>query len=128
MSTRASVAGDPQRICSIPGAWIYAIEYNTGTSFAREPLKVSAQTRAVWTRVQAIRSGAARLVETIKSLAHGRTKAEQAAVKRILEWANEIIAMPDPDMTAEFSVATAKGERPDLTNVLTAIEHKRRIA
>lgn len=110
-----------------PGAWIYAIEYNTGTSFASDPLKVTPQTRAVWTRVQAIRSGAARLVETIKSPVHGQTKAEQAAFKKILAWAHEIIAMPDPDMTAEFSAATAKGERPDLTGVLTAIEHKRRI-
>ncbi|CAN0621555.1 Pyridoxal phosphate biosynthetic protein PdxJ [Burkholderia multivorans] len=110
-----------------PGAWIYAIEYNTGTSFASDPLKVSSQTRAVWTRVQAIRSGAARLVDTIKSPTHGRTKSEQAAFKRILAWANEIIGMPDPDMTAEFSAATAKGQRPDLTDVLTAIEHKRRI-
>ncbi|OED14681.1 pyridoxal phosphate biosynthetic protein PdxJ [Burkholderia sp. A2] len=111
-----------------PGAWIYAIEYNTGTSFASDPLKVSPQTRAVWTRVQAIRSGAARLIETIKSPAHGRTKAEQASFKRILEWAHEIIDMPDPDMTAEFSAATAKGERPDLSDVLTAIGHKQRIA
>ncbi|MBY4866758.1 ParB N-terminal domain-containing protein [Burkholderia anthina] len=110
-----------------PEAWIYAIEYNTGTSFASDPLKVSPQTRAVWTRVQAIRSAAARLVDTIKSLVHGRTKAEQAALKRILAWANELIAMPDPDMTAEFSAATAKGERPYLMDVLTAIEHKRRI-
>ncbi|RQR37830.1 pyridoxal phosphate biosynthetic protein PdxJ [Burkholderia sp. Bp9142] len=110
-----------------PGAWIYSIEYNTGTSFASDPLKVSPQTRAVWTRVQAIRSGAARLVDTIKSPVHGRTKAEQATFKRILAWAHEIIAMPDPDMTAEFSAATAKGERPDLSDVLTAIEHKRRI-
>ncbi|MCA8121217.1 pyridoxal phosphate biosynthetic protein PdxJ [Burkholderia cepacia] len=110
-----------------PGAWIYAIEYNTGTSFASEPLKVSPQTRAVWTRVQAIRSGAARLIETIKSPVHGQTKAEQAAFKQILAWAHEIIAMPDPDMTAEFSAATAKGERPDLSDVLTAMEHKRRI-
>jgi len=110
-----------------PGAWIYAIEYNTGTSFASDPLKVSPQTRAVWTRVQAIRSGAARLVEAIKSPVHGQTKAEQAAFKKILAWAHEIIAMADPDMTAEFSAATAKGERPDLTGVLTAIEHKRRI-
>ncbi|WP_426356301.1 ParB/RepB/Spo0J family partition protein [Burkholderia sp. R-40] len=110
-----------------PGAWIYAIEYNTGTSFASEPLKVSPQTRAVWTRVQAIRSGAARLIDTIKSPVHGQTKAEQAAFKQILAWAHEIIAMPDPDMTAEFSAATAKGERPDLSDVLTAIEHKRRI-
>ncbi|WGS43092.1 pyridoxal phosphate biosynthetic protein PdxJ [Burkholderia sp. JSH-S8] len=111
-----------------PGAWIYAIEYNTGTSFASDPLKVSAQTRAVWTRVQAIRSGAARLVDTIKSPVHGRTKAEQTAFKRILAWANEIIGMPDPDMTPEFSTATAKEERPDLSEVLTAIEHKRRIS
>ncbi|WP_257744442.1 ParB/RepB/Spo0J family partition protein [Burkholderia glumae] len=111
-----------------PGAWIYAIEYNTGTSFAGDPLKVSPQTRAVWTRVQAIRSGAARLIETIKSPVHGRTKAEQASFKRILEWAHEIIGMPDPDMTAEFSAATAKGERPDLSDVLTAIAHKQRIA
>ncbi|RQT53794.1 pyridoxal phosphate biosynthetic protein PdxJ [Burkholderia cepacia] len=111
-----------------PGAWIYAIEYNTGTSFASEPLKVSHQTRAVWTRVQAIRSGAARLIETIKSPVHGRTKAEQASFKRIVEWANEIIGMSDPDMTAEFSAATAKGERPDLSDVLTAIGHKQRIA
>ncbi|MBR8346389.1 ParB/RepB/Spo0J family partition protein [Burkholderia ambifaria] len=111
-----------------PGAWIYAIEYNTGTSFASDPLKVSPQTRAVWTRVQAIRSGAARLIDTIKSPVHGRTKAEQASFKRILEWANEIIDMPDPDMTAEFSAATAKGERPDLSDVLTAIGHKQRIA
>lgn len=111
-----------------PGAWIYAIEYNTGTSFASDPLKVSHQTRAVWTRVQAIRSGAARLIETIKSPVHGRTKAEQASFKRILEWAHEIIDMPDPDMTAEFSAATAKGERPDLSDVLTAIGHKQRIA
>ncbi|MET3625998.1 pyridoxal phosphate biosynthetic protein PdxJ [Burkholderia sp. 572] len=110
-----------------PGAWIYAIEYNTGTSFASEPLKVSPQTRAVWTRVQAIRSGAARLIDTIKSPVHGQTKAEQASFKQILAWAHEIIAMPDPDMTAEFSAATAKGERPDLSDVLTAIEHKRRI-
>lgn len=110
------------------GAWIYAIEYNTGTSFASEPLKVSHQTRAVWTRVQAIRSGAARLIETIKSPVHGRTKAEQASFKRILEWANEIIGMSDPDMTAEFSAATAKGERPDLSDVLTAIGHKQRIS
>ncbi|QGA36956.1 pyridoxal phosphate biosynthetic protein PdxJ [Burkholderia glumae] len=110
------------------GAWIYAIEYNTGTSFASDPLKVSHQTRAVWTRAQAIRSGAARLIETIKSPVHGRTKAEQASFKRILEWANEIIGMPDPDMTAEFSAATAKGERPDLSDVLTAIGHKQRIA
>lgn len=110
-----------------PGAWIYAIEYNTGTSFASDPLKVSSQSRAVWTRVQAIRSGAARLVDTIKSPVHGRTKSEQAAFKRILAWANEIIGMPDPDMTTEFSTATAKGQRPDLTDVLTAIEHKRRI-
>ncbi|KWK15346.1 ParB/RepB/Spo0J family partition protein [Burkholderia stagnalis] len=109
------------------GAWIYAIEYNTGTSFASDPLKVSPQTRAVWTRVQAIRSGAARLVDTIKSPVHGRTKSEQAALKRILAWAEEIIGMPDPDMTAEFSAATAKGQRPDLTDVLTAIEDKRRI-
>ncbi|HDR9759463.1 TPA: hypothetical protein ACK3Q6_003137 [Burkholderia cepacia] len=86
------------------------------------------QTRAVWTRVQAIRSGAARLIETIKSPVHGRTKAEQASFKRILEWAHEIIDMPDPDMTAEFSAATAKGERPDLSDVLTAIGHKQRIA
>lgn len=64
------------------------------------PLKVTPQTRAVWTRVQAIRSGAARLVETIKSPVHGQTKAEQAAFKKILAWAHEIIAMPDPDMTA----------------------------
>lgn len=111
-----------------PGAWIYAIEYNTGTSFASDPLKVSHQTRAVWTRVQAIRSGAARLIETIKSPVHGRTKAEQASFKRILEWAHEIVGMPDPDMTAEFSAATAKGERPDLSDVLTAIGHKQRIA
>ncbi|MEF9443624.1 pyridoxal phosphate biosynthetic protein PdxJ [Burkholderia sp. 1B3(2022)] len=111
-----------------PGAWIYAIEYNTGTSFASDPLKVSHQTRAVWTRVQAIRSGAARLIETIKSPVHGRTKAEQASFKRILEWARGIIDMPDPDMTAEFSAATAKGERPDLSDVLTAIGHKQRIA
>ncbi|WP_321846776.1 ParB/RepB/Spo0J family partition protein [Burkholderia cepacia] len=111
-----------------PGAWIYAIEYNTGTSFASDSLKVSHQTRAVWTRVQAIRSGAARLIETIKSPVHGRTKAEQASFKRILEWAHEIIGMPDPDMTAEFSAATAKGERPDLSDVLTAIGHKQRIA
>ncbi|KVN77195.1 pyridoxal phosphate biosynthetic protein PdxJ [Burkholderia stagnalis] len=111
-----------------PGAWIYAIEYNTGTSFASDPLKVTAQTRAVWTRVQAIRSGAARLADTIKSPVHGRTKAEQAAFKRILAWANEIIGMPDPDMTVEFSTATAKEERPDLSEVLTAIEHKRRIS
>jgi len=111
-----------------PGAWIYAIEYNTGTSFASDPLKVSPQTRAVWTRVQAIRSGAARLIDTIKSPVHGRTKAEQASFKRILEWANEIIEMPDPDMTAEFSAATAKGERPDLSDVLTAIGHKQRIS
>lgn len=111
-----------------PGAWIYAIEYNTGTSFASDPLKVSHQTRAVWTRVQAIRSGAARLIETIKSPVHGRTKAEQASFKRILEWANEVIGMPDPDMTAEFSAATAKGERPDLSDVLTAIGHKQRIS
>ncbi|MDF0501402.1 pyridoxal phosphate biosynthetic protein PdxJ [Burkholderia cenocepacia] len=110
-----------------PGAWIYAIEYNTGTSFASEPLKVSPQTRAVWTRVQAIRSGAARLIDTIKSPVHGQTKAEQASFKQILAWAHEIMAMPDPDMTAEFSAATAKGERPDLSDVLTAIEHKRRI-
>ncbi|KVN35611.1 pyridoxal phosphate biosynthetic protein PdxJ [Burkholderia pyrrocinia] len=109
-----------------PGAWIYAIEYNTGTSFASDPLKVSSQTRAVWTRVQAIRSGAARLVDTIKSPVHGRTKSEQAAFKRILAWANEIVGMTDPDMTAEFSTATAKGQRPDLTDMLTAIEHKRR--
>ena len=111
-----------------PGAWIYAIEYNTGTSFASDPLKVSHQTRAVWTRVQAIRSGAARLIETIKSPVHGRTKAEQASFKRILEWAHEIVGMPDPDMTAEFSAATAKGERPDLSDVLTAIGQKQRIA
>ncbi|QJP72403.1 ParB/RepB/Spo0J family partition protein [Burkholderia glumae] len=111
-----------------PGAWIYSIEYNTGTSFASDPLKVSPQTRAVWTRVQAIRSGAARLIDTIKSPVHGRTKAEQASFKRILEWANEIIGMPDPDMTAEFSTATAKGERPDLSDVLTAIGHKQRIS
>ncbi|HGL6721586.1 pyridoxal phosphate biosynthetic protein PdxJ [Burkholderia contaminans] len=111
-----------------PGAWIYAIEYNTGTSFASDPLKVSHQTRAVWTRVQAIHSGAARLIETIKSPVHGRTKAEQASFKRILEWAHEIVGMPDPDMTAEFSAATAKGERPDLSDVLTAIGQKRRIA
>ncbi|AOJ24312.1 pyridoxal phosphate biosynthetic protein PdxJ [Burkholderia seminalis] len=111
-----------------PGAWIYSIEYNTGTSFASDPLKVSHQTRAVWTRVQAIRSGAARLIETIKSPVHGRTKAEQASFKRILEWAHEIVGMPDPDMTAEFSAATAKGERPDLSDVLTAIGHKQRIA
>ncbi|AOJ21987.1 TPA: ParB/RepB/Spo0J family partition protein [Burkholderia cenocepacia] len=111
-----------------PGTWIYAIEYNTGTSFASDPLKVSHQTRAVWTRVQAIRSGAARLIETIKSPVHGRTKAEQASFKRILEWAHEIVGMPDPDMTAEFSAATAKGERPDLSDVLTAIGHKQRIA
>ncbi|VWB34867.1 ParB-like partition protein [Burkholderia arboris] len=111
-----------------PGAWIYAIEYNTGTSFASDPLKVSPQTRAVWTRVQAIRSGAARLIDTIKSPVHGRTKSEQAAFKRILAWADEIIGMPDPDMTTEFSAATAKGDRPDLSEVLTAIEHKRRIA
>lgn len=110
-----------------PGAWIYAIEYNTGTSFASEPLKVSPQTRAVWTRVQAIRSGAARLIDTIKAPVHGQTKAEQAAFKQILAWAHEIIAMPDPDMTAEFSAATTRGERPDLSDVLTAIEHKRRI-
>ncbi|KVE51012.1 hypothetical protein [Burkholderia vietnamiensis] len=110
-----------------PGAWIYAIEYNTGASFASKPLKVSQQTRAVLTRAQAIRSGAARLIDTIKSPVHGQTKAEQAAFKRILAWAHEIIAMPDPDMTAEFSAATAKGERPDLSDVLTAIEHKRRI-
>ncbi|WP_322038417.1 pyridoxal phosphate biosynthetic protein PdxJ [Burkholderia cenocepacia] len=110
------------------GAWIYAIEYNTGTSFASEPLKVSQQTRAVWTRAQAIRSGAARLIDTIKSPVHGQTKAEQAAFKRILAWAHEIIDMADPDMTAEFSAATTKGERPDLTEVLTAIEHKRRIS
>ncbi|AOL04160.1 ParB/RepB/Spo0J family partition protein [Burkholderia contaminans] len=111
-----------------PGAWIYSIEYNTGTSFASDPLKVSHQTRAVWTRVQAIRSGAARLIETIKSPVHGQTKAEQASFKRILEWANKIIDMPDPDMTAEFSAATAKGERPDLSDVLTAIGHKQRIS
>ncbi|WP_175681455.1 ParB/RepB/Spo0J family partition protein [Burkholderia cenocepacia] len=111
-----------------PGAWIYAIEYNTGTSFASDPLKVSHQTRAVWTRVQAIRSGAARLIETIKSLVHGRTKAEQASFKRILEWANEIIDMPDPDMTAEFLAATTRAEYPDLSDVLTAIGHKQRIA
>lgn len=111
-----------------PGAWIYAIEYNTGTSFASDPLKVSPQTRAVWTRVQAIRSGAARLIETIKSPLHGRTKTEQASFKRILEWAHEIIDMPDPDMTVEFSAATAKGERPDLSDVLMAIGHKQRIA
>ncbi|MBR8093793.1 pyridoxal phosphate biosynthetic protein PdxJ [Burkholderia cenocepacia] len=111
-----------------PGAWIYAIEYNTGTSFASDPLKVSHQTRAVWTRVQAIRSGAARLIETIKSPVHGRTKAEQASFKRILEWAHEIVGMTDPDMTAEFSAATAKGERPDLSDVLTAIGQKQRIA
>jgi len=111
-----------------PGAWIYAIEYNTGTSFASDPLKVSHQTRAVWTRVQAIRSGAARLIETIKSPVHGRTKAEQASFKRILEWAHEIVGMPDPHMTAEFSAATAKGERPDLSDVLTAIGHKQRVA
>ncbi|WP_107314298.1 ParB/RepB/Spo0J family partition protein [Burkholderia metallica] len=110
-----------------PGAWIYAIEYNTGTNFASDALNVSPQTRAVWTRVQAIRSGAARLVDTIKSPVHGRTKSERTAFKRILAWANEIIGMPDPDMTAEFSAATAKGQRPDLTDVLTAIEHKRRI-
>lgn len=110
-----------------PGAWIYAIEYNTGTRCVSEPLKVSPQTRAVWTRVQAIRSGAARLVDTIKSPVHGQTKSEQAAFKRILAWANEIIDMPDPDMTHEFSAATAKGKRPDLTDVLTAIEHKQRI-
>ncbi|RQR46567.1 pyridoxal phosphate biosynthetic protein PdxJ [Burkholderia sp. Bp9126] len=110
-----------------PGVWIYATEYNTGSSFASDPLKVSSQTRAVWTRVQAIRSGAARLIDTIKSPVHGRTKSEQAAFKRILGWANEIIGMPDPDMTAEFSTATAKGQRPDLTDVLTAIENKRRI-
>ncbi|WP_322079261.1 ParB/RepB/Spo0J family partition protein [Burkholderia cepacia] len=111
-----------------PGAWIYAIEYNTGTSFASDPLKVSAQSRAVWTRVQAIRSGAARLIDTIKSPVHGQSKAEQAAFKRILAWAHELVDMADPDMTAEFSAATTKGERPDLTDVLTAIEHKRRIS
>lgn len=111
-----------------PGAWIYSIEYNTSTSFASDPLKVSHQTRAVWTRVQAIRSGAARLIDTIKSPVHGRTKAEQASFKRILEWANKIIDMPDPDMTAEFSAATSKGERPDLSDVLKAIGHKQRIA
>ncbi|HEM7803790.1 ParB/RepB/Spo0J family partition protein [Burkholderia cenocepacia] len=111
-----------------PGAWIYAIEYNTGTSFASDPLKVSPQTRAVWTRVQAIRSGAARLIEMLKSPVHGRTKAEQASFKRILEWAHEIIGMSDPHMTPEFSAATAKGERPDLSDVLTAIGHKQRIA
>ncbi|KWI49311.1 pyridoxal phosphate biosynthetic protein PdxJ [Burkholderia cepacia] len=111
-----------------PGAWIYAIEYNTGTSFASDPLKVSAQSRAVWTRVQAIRSGAARLIDTIRSPVHGQTKAEQAAFKRILTWAHELVDMVDPDMTAEFSAATTKGERPDLTDVLTAIEHKRRIS
>ncbi|MBR7996414.1 pyridoxal phosphate biosynthetic protein PdxJ [Burkholderia cenocepacia] len=110
------------------GAWIYSIEYNTGTSFASEPLKVSPQSRASWTRVQAIRSGAARLVGSIKSPAHGRTKAEQAAFKRILEWANEIIDMPDPDMTAEFLAATTRAEYPDLSDVLTAIGHKQRIA
>ncbi|KUY70760.1 hypothetical protein [Burkholderia sp. RF4-BP95] len=111
-----------------PGAWIYAIEYNTGTSFASDPLKVSHQTRAVWTRVQAIRSGAARLIETIKSPIHGRTKAEQASFKRILEWAHGIIDMPDPDMTVEFFAATNRGGRPDLSDVLTAIGHKQRIA
>lgn len=111
-----------------PGAWIYAMEYNTGTSFASAPLKVSPQSRAVWTRVQAIRSGAARLIDTIKSPVHGQTKAEQAAFKRILAWAHELVDMADPDMTAEFSAATTKGERPDLTDVLTAIEHKRRIS
>ncbi|WP_175749777.1 ParB/RepB/Spo0J family partition protein [Burkholderia pyrrocinia] len=111
-----------------PGAWIYAIEYNTGTSFASDPLKVSLQTRAVWTRVQAIRSGAARLIEMLKSPVHGRTKAEQASFKRIIEWAHEIVGMSDPDMTPEFSAATAKGERPDLSDVLTAIGHKQRIA
>ncbi|HDR9134968.1 pyridoxal phosphate biosynthetic protein PdxJ [Burkholderia vietnamiensis] len=111
-----------------PGAWIYAIEYNTGTSFASDPLRVSPQSRAVWTRVQAIRSGAARLIDTIKSPVHGQTKAEQTAFKRIRAWAQELVDMADPDTTAEFSTATTKGERPDLTDVLTAIEHKRRIS
>ncbi|MBU9438399.1 hypothetical protein KTE91_25260 [Burkholderia multivorans] len=111
----------------VQGAWIYAIEYNTGTGFASDPLKITPQTRAVWTRVQAIRAGAARLVDAIKyASAHGKSKAEQTAFKQILAWAHEIIDMPDPDMTAVFSAATAKGERPDLTDVLTAIEQKRR--
>ncbi|WP_253191714.1 baseplate assembly protein [Burkholderia cenocepacia] len=39
-----------------------------------------------------------------------------------------VIGMSDPDMTPEFSAATAKGERPDLSDVLTAIGHKQRIA
>ncbi|KWC29781.1 hypothetical protein WL48_24760 [Burkholderia ubonensis] len=63
----------------------------------------------------------------IKSPIHGRTKSEQAAFKRILAWANETIAMPDPDWKPEFANATAKGKRPDVTGVLEAIEEKRRL-
>lgn len=110
-----------------PGAWIYSIEYNTGTSFASDPLKMSSASLVVWTRVQAIRSGAAKLIKMIKSPIHGRTKSEQAAFKRILAWANETIAMPDPDWKPEFANATAKGKRPDVTGVLEAIEEKRRL-
>ncbi|TKC83859.1 pyridoxal phosphate biosynthetic protein PdxJ [Trinickia terrae] len=111
-----------------PGAWIYSIEYNTGTSFASDALKVSPQTLAVWTRVQAIRSGAARLIKTIERPGLGRTKSEQASFQRILAWANEICDMPDPDWTPEFATATTQGQRPDLTGVLASIEDKRRIA
>ncbi|KVE45445.1 hypothetical protein [Burkholderia sp. BDU5] len=111
-----------------PGAWIYSVEYNTGTSFASGPLKISSATLVVWTRVQAIRSGAAKLVKMIKSPSHGSTKSEQVAFQRILAWANDVIDMPDPDWKPEFATASARGKRPDVTDVLTAIEDKRRIA
>ncbi len=56
------------------------------------------------------------------------TRAEQTAFARILAWANTVADMPDPDWTSEFTLATAKGQRPDISGLITAIEDKRRLA
>ncbi|MGX5877318.1 pyridoxal phosphate biosynthetic protein PdxJ, partial [Burkholderia gladioli] len=110
------------------GIWISSIEYNTGSSFASSPLKLTSASDAAWTRVQAIHAGAALLIKSIKAPGPGVTRAEQTAFARILAWANTVADMPDPDWTSEFTLATAKGQRPDISGLITTMEDKRRLA
>lgn len=110
-----------------PGVWIHSVMYNTGHSFASGPLKIFRNTRASWTRAQAIRAGAS---ELIGMLTGGKrsTKTEQAAGEKIIAWAKSLLNQSDPDWTKEMTLAMMQNHTPDLTSLLATIETEARTA
>ncbi|POM20651.1 putative pyridoxal phosphate biosynthetic protein PdxJ [Burkholderia cepacia] len=110
------------------GIWISSFEFNTGTSYSSNLLQVSRQAKTAWTRTQAIHDGAASLIDAVTQRNQARTKTEGEAYRKIAAWAKAILETADPDWTREFATATAKGQRPDLTDVLADLENQIRQA